>query len=79
MLWHKKTLVLYDKPWVKIHDRVFIQTIFFTLGLTCKNSSIPPHKIMYLCYLIAMNDKSWLVQGSAAVCTAPAAVLYLLI
>lgn len=34
---------------------------------------------MYLCYLIAMNDKSWLVQGSAAVCTAPAAVLYLLI
>lgn len=34
---------------------------------------------MYLCYLIAMNDKSWLVQGSAAVSTAPAAVLYLLI
>lgn len=63
-----------------IHDRVFIQTIFFfTLLLTCKNSSIPPHKIMYLCYLTAMNNKSWLVQGSAAVCTAPAAVLYLFI
>lgn len=57
----------------------FMTECFFTLGLTCKNSSIPPHKIMYLCYLIAMNDKSWLVQGSAAVCTAPAAVLYLLI